>query len=293
MQPTLWPRNLADNRSTVAPSDTAAQLPRIMGILNVTPDSFSDGGHFVERDVACRHALQMVAHGATLIDVGGESSRPGAAAVSSALQIERVVPVISELRSVLSAAVTISIDARDPEVAHSAIDAGAGWINDISGGANSEMLALAAERQVPVVLMHMQGSPETMQDEPQYEDVVSEIRDFLLGRADKARTTGVKKTNIVLDPGIGFGKSKRHNLEILGRLNAFTELPYPILLGTSRKRFMGAVCRETEFKELLGATCATTALGAQAGVRYFRVHDVRANRQAMEVGCAISNFSNF
>ena len=230
----------------------------------------------------------MVAEGASIIDIGGESTRPGAEPISITEQHARVIPVIEGLYGAQNGQICISIDAREPEVARRALAAGATMINDISGGSNPEMLNLAAMHQVPIVLMHMQGSPLSMQAEPRYTDVVTEISDFLSRRADQALTAGVAAQNIIIDPGIGFGKTKFHNLEILRHLQDFVALGYPVMLGTSRKRFMGAICQETVFKELVGATCATTAIGVRAGVKIFRVHDVRENRQAMEVALATS-----
>lgn len=261
-------------------------MPLIMGILNITPDSFSDGGEFLDVRRAVAHAARMVAEGAAIIDIGGESSRPGAQEVSVQEQLQRVLPVIAGLRDELRETCAISIDARVAEVADRAVAAGATMINDISGGADPAMLRVAAVREVPIVLMHMQGSPETMQNSPRYADVVSEICTFLRERADRAMQAGVPRRNIIVDPGIGFGKSKQHNLEILRQLQRITQLGFTVMLGTSRKRFMGAICRETGFKDLVGATCATTALGTIAGVGIFRVHDVRENRQAMEVAYA-------
>jgi dihydropteroate synthase len=262
--------------------------PRVMGVLNVTPDSFSDGGRFLARDVALSHALSMVEEGASLIDIGGESSRPGAAAVSTAEQMDRVLPVLEHLRPLLSPDVVLSVDTRDPLVAAAAVKAGATLINDISGGSAPGMLETAATCGAGVVLMHMQGTPETMQQAPQYEDVVGEVLAYLQARAAAARAAGIPAHRILIDPGIGFGKTRAHNLALLRELPRFAATGYPVLLGTSRKRFMGAICRETVFSELVGATCATTALGVTAGVKVFRVHDVRANRQAMEVAWAIA-----
>jgi dihydropteroate synthase len=208
-------------------------------------------------------------------------------------QLARVLPVIEELVLAFDEDIILSIDARDPAVAERALAAGATMINDISGGASAEMLALAASHRVPIVLMHMQGSPQTMQIEPRYADVVAEISEFLGTRAEQALDAGIPATRIVVDPGIGFGKTKRHNLEILRRLRDFVDIGYPVMLGTSRKRFMGAICRETVFDQLVGATSATTVIGVQAGVKIFRVHDVRENRQAMEVALAIKEGVTF
>lgn len=262
--------------------------PRIMGILNVTPDSFSDGGlHSAEAEAVSR-ALEMVGEGADIVDVGGESTRPYSTRVSGAVQIARVVGVIRRLREEVPADVSISIDTTLSRVAEAALDAGADFINDISAGRDdADLLRLAAERGAPVVLMHMQGTPETMQDDPQYGDVVVEVHDFLVERAEAAQKLGVRPENIVLDPGIGFGKTREHNLALLANLPVFVRTGYPVLLGSSRKRFMGALCREAEPRQLVGATCATTALGVVAGVAIFRVHDVRPNRQAAEVAWAL------
>lgn len=258
-----------------------------MGILNVTPDSFSDGGAFLRSGIAVRHARKMVEQGASIIDVGGESTRPGAEPVALRTQLARVVPVITELRSILGEDFRLSIDTRDPEVASAAIAAGATMINDVSGGNNAEILAVAGSQGVPIVLMHMRGNPQTMQHAPTYVDVVAEICGFLAERAERAVVAGVLPANVIVDPGIGFGKTKLHNLEILRHLPDLVAIGYPVMLGTSRKRFMGAICTETEFKQLVGATCATTVIGVQAGIKIFRVHDVRANRQAMEVALAL------
>ena len=186
----------------------------------------------------------MVEEGVSIIDIGAESTRPGSEPVSTVEQLKRVIPVIDGLRSTLKPDVHLSIDSRDPEVAERAVVAGANMINDISGGGNSEMLSLAAAHRIPIVLMHMQGSPQSMQNEPKYVDVVGEIGEFLITRAEQAKAAGVLTNNIIVDPGIGFGKTKIHNLEILRHLQEFVALGYPVMLGTSRKRFMGAICQE-------------------------------------------------
>ncbi|MGH8602063.1 MAG: dihydropteroate synthase [Gammaproteobacteria bacterium] len=264
--------------------------PLIMGILNVTPDSFSDSGRYASPEPAIKHALAMVKEGADLIDVGGESTRPGSERVPGFEQRRRVVPVIQGLRSVLPDEVGISIDTTLREVAEAALDAGADMINDISAGRDdASILALAAQREVPICLMHMQGTPSTMQRDPQYGDVVGEIRAFLLERADSAIAAGVPCGDIIIDPGIGFGKTPEHNLALLKNLPRFVGSGYPVLLGASRKRFMGAICNESQPSSLVGATCASTALGVAAGVRIFRVHDVAMNRQAADVAWAIES----
>ena len=264
------------------------ERPAIVGILNLTPDSFSDGGAYADADPAVRHACRIAAEGADIIDVGGESTRPGAEPVAAAEQIRRTREVIRRLRQALPDRVAISIDTTLVEVATAALEAGATIINDISAGRDDPgMFALAAERKVALVLMHMQGTPLTMQTDPHYENVVGEVRAFLIERARLAETAGVEHERIIIDPGIGFGKTKVHNLALLADLAAFAATGYAVLLGASRKRFMGAVCAEQTPCELVGATCATTALGVAAGVRYFRVHDVKANRQAADVAWAI------
>jgi len=264
--------------------------PLIMGILNVTPDSFSDGGMFRQADAAVKHALQMIEEGADIIDVGGESTRPGSNRVSASEQINRVLAVIKALKAELPENALISIDTTLLLVAREALEAGAMIINDISAGRDDPaMFPLAAEKQCPIILMHMQGTPETMQVNPVYEDVVEEIRSFLVERAQAATDAGIKKENIILDPGIGFGKTREHNLELMAGLHRFVATGFPVLLGTSRKRFIGTLCGSAAPDQLTGATCATTALGVAAGVKLFRVHDVRENRQAADVAWTILN----
>ena len=270
--------------------------PRSMGSLNATPDSFSDGGRWLDVDAAVGHGRAMAGEGADVIDVGGESTRPGSQRVAAGEQRRRVVPVIRALQAALAArfpAVAISSDTTLAEVAAAALDAGATLLNDVSAGRDDPgMLALAAQRNAAIILMHMRGQPATMQDDPRYDDVVNEVRDFLLKRAAAAQQAGVARTQIMLDPGIGFGKTREHNLTLLARLDRFVETGYPVLLGTSRKRFMGSLCTSADGQpstpaELVGATCATTALGVAAGVALFRVHDVKPNRQAADVAWAL------
>jgi len=264
--------------------------PLIMGILNLTPDSFSDGGSHTDRGRAVSHALRMVEAGAAIIDVGGESTRPGSERVSAEEQQRRVLDVIKALRQTLPEAVAISIDTTLSEVARQAVEAGADILNDVSAGTEDPgMLELAADQDLPIVLMHMQGSPGTMQQNPSYTDVVAEVETYLRQRAEAATAAGIPAGHIILDPGIGFGKSRAHNLALMANLRRFVSSGYAVLLGASRKRFMGELCRETDPGQLLGATCATTVLGVQAGVRILRVHDVMANRQALEVALAIGN----
>jgi len=260
--------------------------PLIMGILNVTPDSFSDGGKFNQLDHALQHALRMISEGATIIDIGGESTRPNSEPVSPDEQIQRVVPIINAIRE--RSDVLISIDTTLSIVAEAALNAGANIINDVSAGQDdAHMFVLAAQKNVPIILMHAQGKSKTMQDNPFYENVILDVLTELKQRADAAILAGVKKENIVLDVGIGFGKRKQDNLDLLAHLADFVALGFPILLGTSRKRFMGAICNVSEPAELVTATAVTTALGVMAGVQLFRVHDVKENKQALEVAWAI------
>jgi dihydropteroate synthase len=261
--------------------------PQIMGILNVTPDSFSDGGLHANIDAALLQAEKMLAEGANIIDVGGESTRPGSEPVSEQEQINRVLPVIQALHQT-DPTLCISIDTTRKAVAEVACKAGASMINDISAGiADPDMLDMVANNAWPIILMHMQGTPKTMQENPFYIDVVSEVISALQQRIYAALKAGVKPENIAIDPGIGFGKRKQDNLELLAHLKRFVDLGYPVLLGTSRKRFMGGILNVTEPGELVTATAVTTALGVMAGVQMFRVHDVKANRQAADVAWAI------
>ncbi|QWF71224.1 dihydropteroate synthase [Methylomonas paludis] len=263
------------------------QGPQIMGILNVTPDSFSDGGRYCSLTAALNQAENMIAEGADLIDVGGESTRPGSSPVPAEEQIRRVIPVITALRT-LHPNISISIDTTLSTVADAAILAGARIINDVSAGlGDARMLEFAAASRTPIILMHAQGTPQTMQDNPYYADVVVEVKSTLQLRVTAALSAGVKPENILLDPGIGFGKRRQDNIDLLAHLAQFVALGFPVLLGTSRKRFMGNLLKLTDPGELVTATAVTTALGVMAGVQMFRVHDVKANRQAADVAWAI------
>jgi len=262
--------------------------PLIMGILNVTPDSFSDGRDFIDPEVAVTHALIMVEEGADIIDVGGESTRPGSKRVKAQEQIQRLVDVFDALKERLAEHTVISIDTTLAAVAEMALDRAATLVNDISAGRDDpEIFSLCAERNAYLALMHMQGEPKTMQQNPAYSDVVAEVSVFLKARAEAAMKAGIHKDKLIVDPGIGFGKSSQHNLTLLAHLNQIVPLGYPVLLGASRKRFMGSLLKETKSRNLVAATCATTALGVQAGVQVFRVHDVAANRQAADTAYAI------
>jgi len=262
--------------------------PLIMGILNVTPDSFSDGGSYSEVGKAVEQAKRMLDEGADIIDIGGESTRPGSVPVSAEEQIKRVLPVIEAIRSQLSESVKISIDTRLSEVAAAAVDAGANLINDVSAGADDpRIFALAAKTKSVLVLMHRQGIPATMQENPYYQDVVGEVLSGLMQSVSLALSAGIEKHGLIIDPGIGFGKRKIDNLDLLENLSKFVATGYPVLLGTSRKRFMGSICAVENPAQLVTATAVTTALGVMAGVQIFRVHDVKENRQAADVAYAI------
>lgn len=259
----------------------------LMGILNVTPDSFSDGGQFFDLSRAVEHGLEMVNEGAAILDIGGESTRPGSQPVSSAEQIHRVVPVIEAIAE--RADVPISIDTHDVEVARAALHAGASIINDITALADERMAELAAQEQVPVVLMHMQGTPATMQVEPTYADVVKEVRDFLVERAERAEGFGIARERIFIDPGIGFAKTLHHNLLLLKHLDALVTTGYRVLVGPSRKAFIGKITgREKPADRVFGTAAAVTAC-VTAGASILRVHDVGPMRDIMKVTQAMLN----
>ncbi len=261
--------------------------PQIMGILNVTPDSFSDGGKYSGLDAALQQVELMLSEGVDIIDIGGESTRPGANPVTAGEQLARVIPVIEAIRQ-LNDAILISIDTTSSIVAKAALEAGANIINDVSGGrADAAILTLVAQTGVPIILMHSPGASKTMQDNPHYDNVVQEVIDSLKESINSALKAGVKKEKIAIDPGIGFGKRKQDNLDLLAHLDDLVALGFPVLLGTSRKRFMGTICAVSEPSELVTATAVTTALGVMVGVQLFRVHDVKENRQAADVAWAI------
>jgi dihydropteroate synthase len=244
----------------------------IMGVLNVTPDSFSDGGKFFGTERAIAHGLEMAAQGAAIIDVGGESTRPTSAPVSTAEQIKRVVPVIEGL--VKNVSVPISIDTYDYKVAEAALQAGAAIINDTTALSDRRMAQLAATQQAPVVLMHIQGTPKTMQVDPKYDDVVGEVLEFLLTRAERAQQLGILKERIFIDPGIGFGKTVQHNLLLLKNIEKFVATGYRVLVGPSRKSFIGKITGKENPAERIFGTAAAVALCVTAGVSIVRVHDV-------------------
>lgn len=255
-----------------------------MGIVNVTPDSFSDGGAYLDPGAAIAHGLRLIAEGADILDIGGESTRPGAAPVSVEAEIARIVPVIAGLAAQTRA--PISVDTTKVPVALAALDAGASMLNDVSAGADPQMLLLAASSDVPICLMHMQGEPRTMQSAPTYDDVVTEVRAFLFARAAVAEDAGVARANIIIDPGFGFGKTTEHNLTLLARLRAFTDGPYDVLVGTSRKSFIGLTL-DLPVEERLEGTAATVALAVAAGAAIVRVHDVAAMRRVVDMTDAV------
>ena len=262
--------------------------PVVFGILNVTPDSFSDGGEFFGAGPAVSRAEALLHEGAHVLDVGGESTRPGSDPVSPEEEARRVVPVVRGILKKRPDAV-ISVDTYRASTAEAALDAGAAIINDVTAlGGDSRMAGVVAERGCPVVLMHMLGEPRTMQEDPRYDgDVVREVRDGLSCRAEGAISTGVDPRNVILDPGIGFGKTLAHNLALLRRLSEIVDLGFPVLVGTSRKGFLGKVTGSDEPKDRVFGTVATSVMSYERGATLFRVHDVRANREALEVTAAV------
>lgn len=255
-------------------------MARLMGIVNVTPDSFSDGGRFLAPERAIAHARQLAADGADLLDVGGESTRPGARAVSAEEELARIAPVLAGLEGVDAA---ISIDTAKRAVAEAALDAGAEVVNDVTAlRLEPELAGLCAERDCVVVLMHMQGTPRTMQQNPIYDDVVDDVKAFFAERIEFALGEGIAEERVWIDPGIGFGKTVHHNLELVSRLGELRDLGRPVVVGTSRKRFIGSLTGR-EVDDRLGGTIATNVLALSAGADVLRVHDVAEVRQAIRV----------
>ena len=245
----------------------------IMGVLNITPDSFSDGGKYFSKNSAIKHALKLINEGSDIIDVGGESTRPGASPLKIEEELTRVIPVIKEIRK-LSKNILISIDTYKSEVAKEAVKYGANIINDISGLVmDDRMVHIAAELDVPVIIMHLKGTPMDMQVNPTYENLISEITEFLRTQIQYALKNGVKKHNIIIDPGIGFGKTIEHNFKIIANLEKFKKIGFPILIGPSRKSFIGNLLKLPLDKRLEG-TAASIAIGIVNGARIVRVHDV-------------------
>ena len=264
--------------------DLTLDRPRIMGVVNVTPDSFSDGGDFLNADAAIEHGLRLIEEGADLIDVGGESTRPGAPAVSPDEELERVIAVVEALAT---AGVLVSIDTSKASVAAGAIKAGAVVINDVTALGDPDMAAVASRHQVGLVLMHIQGNPRTMQTEPSYDDVVGEVSGFLVERAAAAETAGVERSSIAIDPGIGFGKTVDHNLLLLRELGVLADLGYPLLVGTSRKSFLGKVTGRSAPGDRDLASAVSVALAVERGADILRVHNVSACREAALLALAI------
>jgi dihydropteroate synthase len=259
-------------------------LPKLMGVVNVTPDSFSDGGLYFEAGAAVTHGEQLARDGACILDVGGESTRPGAEKVPADEELRRVVPVVEGLAG---GAAQISVDTSKALVAEAALDAGAEIVNDVTAlHGDPEMAALCADRGATVVLMHMLGSPRTMQRNPVYEDVVADVKAFLAGRVEAAMAAGVEEERIWLDPGIGFGKTAEHNLELLRRLSELGALGRPLVIGTSRKSFIGKL-DGSDASERLGGTIASSVLAVAEGAEVLRVHDVAEVGQALAVAAAI------
>jgi dihydropteroate synthase len=256
---------------------------KLMGVVNVTPDSFSDGGRYLDAEAAIAHGEELVRDGAAILDVGGESTRPGAEEVDEAEELQRVEPVVVGL----AGTGTLSIDTSKAAVAEGAIDAGASIVNDVTAlQGDPEMASLCAERGAGVVLMHMPGDPRTMQDDPRYDDVVDDVRAFLAERLEFAVSQGIAEGKIWLDPGIGFGKTLEHNLELLRRLGELRELGRPLVVGTSRKSFIGEV-DGSGVEDRLGGTIASSVLAAAQGADVLRVHDVAEMAQAVRVAEAV------
>ena len=256
------------------------ERPRVMGILNVTPDSFSDGGKFLSPQAALQQARRMLEEGADIIDVGGESTRPGAARVSADEELQRVIPVIEAIRAELS------IDTRKPDVMRAAVDAGAGMINDVSALRGDGAVATAAELAVPVCLMHMQGEPQTMQENPVYDNVVTEVRDFLFERLSVCEQAGIPRRQLIIDPGFGFGKQLSHNLQLLHELPALTACGCAVMVGVSRKSMIGAMLNTAVDDRLIGSV-SLAALAVWQGASIIRAHDVMATSDAINVVHAV------
>ncbi|MCX8026585.1 MAG: dihydropteroate synthase [Thermodesulfovibrionales bacterium] len=262
----------------------------IMGIVNITPDSFSDGGLFLKKDDAIKHALKLINDGADIIDIGGESTRPGAQPVSIQQELDRTIPVIESLSGLTD--VPISIDTYKSNVAEEAIKAGASIVNDISGlGFDEEMAGVVAKYNVPVIIMHIKGTPKDMQTNPTYHALIPEIMDYFRIRIKMGLDAGIDEKNIIIDPGIGFGKTFNHNLEILNRLCEFSIFEMPIAVGVSRKSFIGAILGNLPPSERLAGSIGASAIAAYNGANILRVHDVKETKRAVMVVDAIKNQS--
>ena len=266
------------------PFQLSLSRPLVMGIVNVTPDSFSDGGLHGSRDAAIAHAHRLIAEGADIIDIGGESTRPGAASVSVRQELDRVIPIIEGLRGI---AVPISIDTFKPEVMHAAISAGCSMVNDVNALQDEAAMQVVAESRVAVCLMHKQGEPQTMQVKPKYKNVMEDVSDFLRERIEAAEAAGIDFERLVIDPGFGFGKTVAHNFSMLANLSAFSELGVPVLAGLSRKSMLGAVTGR-EVDQRLSASVAAALIAVQRGAAIVRVHDVKATVDALKIWNAVN-----
>ena len=264
--------------------------PVIMGVLNVTPDSFSDGGRFVRPDDALRQAEQMLAEGASLLDLGAESTRPGAAAVSAQQELDRLLPVLEAIAARFDT--ILSVDTSCPEVMTESAARGAGLLNDVRSLQRDGALAAAAATGLPVCLMHMQGQPSTMQQAPQYRDIIAEVRDWLQQRVDDCEQGGIARSRLLIDPGFGFGKTAGHNLELLARLREVRVGGLPLLVGMSRKSMLGAVLDGAPVDQRLFAGVAAAALAVERGASIIRTHDVKATREAVAVAAALLPWEN-
>lgn len=260
--------------------------PRIMGVINVTPDSFSDGGSFVDAQAAIAHGLRLIDEGADLLDIGGESTRPGAGAVPVDVELARVIPVIEALAG--RSTVPISVDTSQPQVMRAAVAAGAGLINDVRALRLPGALDAAADSGAAICLMHMQGEPGSMQQQPEYDDLVGEVQRFLTDRILACQFAGIDKKRLLIDPGFGFGKTLTHNLELLGRLTQLRVLGCPLLVGLSRKRTIGTLTGRDSPQERIHGSVAAALIAVQQGAIIVRVHDVAATRDALSVWTAVS-----
>jgi len=259
---------------------------KVMGVCNATPDSFSDGGMLPTAEAAVAHSLELIAQGAAIIDVGGESTRPGAEPVNQDEELRRVIPVIEGIAAA-APQVQISVDTMKLTVAAAALEAGASYVNDVSGFTREpEIAELVAEAGCDCCLMHMLGSPQTMQDEPRYDDVVAEVCEFLGERAELAMAAGIRRERIAVDPGIGFGKTLEHNLDLLANLGAVATLGFPVVIGLSRKRFLGELTGAERPEQRVAATVAANVLAFERGASVFRVHDVRATVDGLKLASA-------
>lgn len=269
------------------------EFPRpalVMGIVNVTPDSFADGGQFFDAGKAVAHALELVAQGAEILDVGGESTRPGAEPVSEAEELRRVIPVIAQLTRRVR--VPVSIDTVKPAVAQAALVAGASLVNDVAANrTDDEMWRIVAEAGAGYICMHIQGTPQTMQSEPHYDDVVREVGEFFAERLTRLTACGVAAEQVALDPGIGFGKSVAHNLQLLGAMESFTRFARPLVLGVSRKSFIGKIVA-ADVSQRLPGSLACASLAIEAGVQIIRAHDVAETVQAVRMAEAVLSLNN-